>query len=222
MDLDSIDPHGNKYKDIYDLLIREYGAKWYPQGNRTILLPSIGSVKSLTIPASTFFPIYVIDGHLYWNGDDGDISPLFHLSAYDANQIKRIMVVPPEKVPLEYASPHILIGMKISQSTVVIETYGSAFYRGQKPGMKTFMLEGLNSPRKFYSPRYEGLLKESKGYDGRATVYWAPSIKTDSSGQTKVEFYTSDRQTTLDIIINGMDLSNGRPGETSKKLEIKD
>jgi|GEM_PF-2498829 len=114
----------------------------------------------------------------------------------------------------------VYIKMGISQSTVVIETYSSAFYRGQKPGMKTFLLDGLDAPRVFYSPKYEGALKASKAYDGRATLYWAPSVKTDSSGQAKVEFYTSDRQTTLDVIVNGMEVSSGRPGEARRELGI--
>jgi hypothetical protein len=218
MDLDSVDPHGNKYKNIFDLLIREYGAKWYSLGH-TVVLSCINPGGG----GNTFFPIYIIDGHIYWNGEDKDLSPLELLSSYDVNQIKRIMVIPPEKLPVEYAASWILVypgGPHIRQSTVVIETYGSAFYRGQNPGMKTFILEGLDAPRKFYSPRYEGILKENKIYDGRATLYWAPSVKTDSTGRAKIEFYTSDRQTKLNVIVNGMEISSGRAGEAMKEIEV--
>jgi hypothetical protein len=218
MDLDSIDPHGNKYKNIFDLLVHEYGAKWHSPGH-TVVLPCINPGGG----GNTFFPIYIIDGHIYWNGEDKDLSPLELLSSYDVNQIKRIMVIPPEKLPVEYAASWILVypgGPHIRQSTVVIETYGSAFYRGQNPGMKTFILEGLHAPRVFYSPKYEGIIKESKLYDGRATLYWEPSLRTDSTGQAKVEFYTSDRQTTLDIIVNGMEISSGQAGETRKEIEV--
>jgi len=71
----------------------------------------------------------------------------------------------------------------------------------------------------FYSPRYEGSLKNSPVYDGRATIFWEPLLKTDSNGQAKVEFYTSDRKTELEVIINGIEVDNGNPGEGYKIIK---
>lgn len=106
-----------------------------------------------------------------------------------------------------------LIGHGLWQSLVVIETYSNNSYRGYPSGIKTFLLEGLDAPRKFYSPRYEGPGKQSPVYDSRVTLHWEPSVKTDTGGQAQVEFFTSDRKTGLSIIVNGIESESGNPGQ---------
>lgn len=101
----------------------------------------------------------------------------------------------------------------IDQSMVVIESYSKNTYRGNAQGIKRFILDGLDAPREFYSPRYEGPLRKTPVYDGRVTLFWNPSIYTDLYGEAKVEFYTSDRQTTLDVIVNGIEVESGYSGE---------
>ena len=91
---------------------------------------------------------------------------------------------------------------------------------GTQREIKSFILDGLDAPREFYSPQYEGPLRKSPVYDGRVTLFWNPSIQTDANGQAKVEFYTSDRQTTLDVIINGIEVESGYPGEGKLILDI--
>lgn len=103
---------------------------------------------------------------------------------------------------------------------MVIESYSKNTYRGNAQGIKTCILEGVDATREFYSPRYEGPWRKSEGYDGRATLFWEPSVLTDVNGEAKVEFYTSDRQTTLDIIVNGIDVEGGHPGEGQAQLKI--
>ncbi len=96
---------------------------------------------------------------------------------------------------------------------VVIETYSRNTYRGDPDGIKTFILDGLDTPRIFYSPRYDGPAKESKLYDGRATLYWNPSVRTDQNGEATVEFFTGDRKTEMEVIVNGIGIRNGNTGE---------
>ena len=141
---------------------------------------------------------------------------LDHISFLHVNEIKKIMVLPPGDIPSHYAD--VELRMFIRQSLVVIETYSDFSYRGDPQGIKTFILDGLDTPRSFYSPRYEGSSKGTSVYDGRATLYWGPSIKTDSLGQAKVEFYTTDRQTVLDVIVNGMELISGAPGHSISQI----
>ena len=103
---------------------------------------------------------------------------------------------------------------------VVIESYSKNTYRGNAQGIKRFILDGLDAPREFYSPRYEGPLRNSEVYDGRATLFWEPSVRTDSSGQAKVEFYTSDRHTILDVTVYGIELESGYPGERRLQINV--
>lgn len=208
--LDSLDPTGNKYDNIYDLLIREFGAieRNIYSGITTILLPSRGM-------ADFWFPIYLINGQIYLNGgEDGKmlIALFNHIYAINVNEIKRLMVLPPGNIASYYANPFVLSG-GIRQSLVVIETYSDTTYRGDPRGIKTFILDGLDAPREFYSPRYDGPMQKSPVYDGRATLYWNPSILTDARGEANVEFFTSDRQTGLEVIINCIELGTGNPGQ---------
>lgn len=211
-DLDSLDPDGNKYENIYDLLIREFDAHEYtiyPGNIKTIILPCI------SMGPSEYFPIYVINGTTYFDaGEQGEIfiAMLNGLSGLNVNEIKKLMVLPPGNIASHYSShPLNLFGMW--QSLVVIETYSDNTFRGDPQGIKTFILEGLDAPRVFYSPRYDGPSRKSPVYDGRATLYWGSSIRTDSTGQAKVEFYTNDRKSTLEVVVNGIEVGSGNPGQ---------
>ena len=214
-DLDFLDPGGDRYMNINDLLVKEFGAKWFNDESanmNTVLLPCI---RLMGGGMNYWFPIYLVDGNLYWNGKNFDFSRLNALSAFPVNEIKRILVIPPGKsIVMNYAyEPIIGFPQFILQSMVIIETYSKNTYRGELPGVKKFILDGLDVPRAFYSPRYEGSLKNSPVYDGRATIFWEPLLKTDSNGQVKVEFYTSDHLTDLEVIIKGIQVGNGNPGE---------
>ena len=48
-------------------------------------------------------------------------------------------------------------------------------------------------------------------------VYWAAN-GVDNNGEAKVEFYTSDRQTELNVIVNGIDLESGNPGQGQTQI----
>lgn len=210
--LDSLDPEGNKYESIYDLLIREFGATMYTikPGFKTILLPCVS-----VLGPDSYFPIYLINGKVYFNaGEHGEVFEgwLNYLSVIPVNEIKTLMVLPPGNVASYYADP--LVRMDMRQSMVVIETYShNIFYRGDPLGIKTFILDGLDAPRIFYSPRYDDPFRKSPVYDGRSTLFWGPSIRTDSIGQAKIEFFTSDRKTNSEVIVNGIEIGTGNPGQ---------
>ena len=216
VDLDSLDPDGNKYETISDLLIREFGAtqQILPHGIKTIFLPCVSIWKDY------WYPIYVVDGNTYFNGAEQGEAFLRWLEMIlylRVNEIKRIMVLPPGAVANYYADMN--LSMLLKQSLVVIETYYDRPFRGDPRGIKNFILDGLDAPRAFYSPRYEGPSKKSPIYDGRATLFWTPSIRTDTNGQAVIEFYTSDRKTTLEVTINGIAVETGHPGQ--KQILIK-
>lgn len=63
---------------------------------------------------------------------------------------------------------------------------------------------GWQKPSKFYSPDYS-LDKDMDAvkFDTRTTLFWSPSVKTDEEGIAKILFYTSDRKTRLNIVIEG-------------------
>ena len=165
-----------------------------------------------------YFPIFVIDDRVYWNGANWDFYSLSSLSTFPVNEIRRIMVIPPLKPISEHYNSELFQNLDWHPSLVIIETYSKKGYRGNPPGIKKFILDGLDSPRLFYSPKYVGPSKYNPVYDGRATLYWEPVIRTDENGEAKVEFYTSDRNTNFDIRIKGFDIHNGNTGEGQGRI----
>ncbi|MGD0582282.1 MAG: hypothetical protein ABR974_04975 [Bacteroidales bacterium] len=225
VDLDSLDPGGDRYRSFNDLMVQEFGARYYNDANAnlfTVLLPCI-KIISLGWNVSYWFPIYLVNGEKYWNGEGFDFSKLSTLSNLPVNEIKKILIIPPMKSIAMYYAYEPIVGFPqfISQSLVMIETYSKNTYRGDPVGAKTIFLDGLDVPRVFYSPRYEGPLRNSPVYDGRATLYWEPSIKTDSDGQAKVDFYTSDRKTGLEVFVKGIEIGSGYPGEGDSQIKMK-
>ena len=213
VDMDSLDPTGNKYGNIYDLLIREFGARKYRAPNfETVSLPCVCRAFDY------WLPIYVLNGQKYCNEGEGGqmvVGLLNQLVSIRVNEIKKLMVIPPGNLTYHYADHNIILEPPfIKQSLVDIETYSKhTFYRGDPDGIKTFVLEGLDSPRVFYSPRYEGPSRQNPIYDGRATLYWNPSVRTNDKGEAKIEFYTGDRKTEMEVIVNGIEIGNGFPGQ---------
>jgi len=126
----------------------------------------------------------------------------------------------PKATILMYADIFIIGRLGIWQSLVFIETYKNLTYRGDPVGVKTFLPEGLDKPSEFYSPKYEGSQKRNPVYDGRATIYWNPSIRTDSAVQAKIDFFTSDRKSTLEVIGKRIEVGSGYSGQN--KMIIKE
>ena len=232
--LDSLDPTGKKYGNVYDLLIREFGARKCRLDNaqtETVLLPCV------SMGPSQYYPIYVLNGQTFCNAGEDSVrfvGLMEDLKSVWVNEIKRILVLPPGNIAYHYADPNIYAGESlkqiylerpvsdpVKQSLVVIETYSrKTFYRGDPDGMKTFILEGLDAPRVFYSPRYEGPSRQDPIYNGRATLYWNPSVRTNEKGEAKVEFYTGDRKTGMEVIVNGIEIGNGFTGQKETMINM--
>jgi hypothetical protein len=211
-DLDLLDPSGKKYAGLNDLLVQEFGAIYHmnEQKTKTILLPAVSARPNM----DPWYPIYVINGKTFLDDSEPMVefySRIFQLSTFPVNEIKKIMVIPPGDISAHYASPY--LKSFIRQSLIVIETYSNNTFRGDPTGIKTFILDGLDTPRSFYSPIYEGPSKTNKQFDGRATVYWNPSFRTNSNGNANVSFYTNDRSTQFEIVINGTENMIGSPGQ---------
>ena len=140
------------------------------------------------------------------------------------NEIKKIMVLPPGTASDFYTDPEILfptMGLGTSLSMVVIETYSDNRYRGEPRSLINYVLDGIDTHRNFYSPQYDKSDSITKEFDGRATLYWNPSISTNSNGLAKVEFFTSDRFTELIININGFNIKNGNPGQGRVVINVE-
>jgi hypothetical protein len=73
----------------------------------------------------------------------------------------------------------------------------------------------------FVSPDYSSSERQrSRIPDFRNTLYWNPSVKTDSVGKGRVEFWTSDSISEFEVIIQGI-TSEGKPFSYRKTINVK-
>ena len=86
-------------------------------------------------------------------------------------------------------------------------------------GLYAYENKGYHIAREFYSPKYDVKKPEDIKPDKRATLFWAPNVKTDFTGHAKVTFYNHDLETTVTGVVNGLS-SDGLPGANIVKYEI--
>lgn len=88
-----------------------------------------------------------------------------------------------------------------------------------REGVYEISMRGFSSPREFYSPQYDVKKPEHAKPDKRVTLFWTPSIRTDSLGNVTISFYNHDNETTISCIANGIS-SSGSVGTTSYQYQI--
>jgi hypothetical protein len=81
--------------------------------------------------------------------------------------------------------------------------------------------EALQSGSDFSSPEYSDISqKGSRIPDFRNTLYWNPEVRTDATGKSVVEFYTSDEPGDFIILVEGYS-SDGHKASTSIPLSVR-
>ena len=80
---------------------------------------------------------------------------------------------------------------------------------------------GYQEPVAFYSPKYDKGNKDNVLIpDFRSTLYWNPSLQTDSSGECDFLFYSADKATTYKVVIEGL-TEEGEMVYETREIEIK-
>lgn len=80
-------------------------------------------------------------------------------------------------------------------------------------------LKGYYQARTFYSPKYDVPAEDNKP-DYRTTLFWEPSVITDSEGNASCTFFNSDNKSTINIAVEGISES-GIPVAGKATFEVK-
>ncbi|KAB7727051.1 TonB-dependent receptor plug domain-containing protein [Rudanella paleaurantiibacter] len=94
------------------------------------------------------------------------------------------------------------------------------------PGTLATRLMGYTPVREFYAPRYDKAAGPRSAVDGparpdfRATLHWAPMVKTGPDGKVRVTFYASDAKTKLRLVAEGTTLS-GKVGTSKAEVGVE-
>ena len=96
-----------------------------------------------------------------------------------------------------------------------------SYVNDKVPGVRVEKVVGFVSKRNFYAPRYDKPTPEERTRpDYRATLLWAPRLKTDATGKATVSFYTSDAKTALQLVLEGATAS-GYPGHAEVTMKVE-
>lgn len=97
---------------------------------------------------------------------------------------------------------------------------GKELYNCIPKNISLIQLLGHQEPTAFYSPKYETPQhRNSESPDLRTTIYWNPNIQTFKSGETFVEFYSADGDSSYSVVIEGI-TQRGKLLRSYKKLIV--
>ena len=99
-----------------------------------------------------------------------------------------------------------------SSDTIYVIIYPKPVSKQEKgeTGYRKTKLRGYSVPTDFYRVDYsKGVLPDEQDY--RRTLYWNPSVETDSSGRASVMFYNNGTEHGLDISVETLS-PDGVPG----------
>ncbi|HTH82007.1 MAG TPA: TonB-dependent receptor plug domain-containing protein [Mucilaginibacter sp.] len=87
-------------------------------------------------------------------------------------------------------------------------------------GLQTYVFQGYDMRRQFYSPNYFNPEIDKQMGDFRSTIYWKPNVITDDSGKASVEFFNADGKGQYRLTTEGLD-GNGKLGRQVFRFTVK-
>ncbi|SET35990.1 MG2 domain-containing protein [Hymenobacter actinosclerus] len=93
-------------------------------------------------------------------------------------------------------------------------------FMAARTGVLSVQVPGYYRAREFYAPRYEAAASAAKPDPRYTTLYWAPMVQTDASGQAQLSFYTSDAGGSFNAIGEGLS-TQGTPLHGSTSLNVQ-
>jgi TonB-dependent SusC/RagA subfamily outer membrane receptor len=121
---------------------------------------------------------------------------------------------------LKSASNLSIYGSRGGGGILIITTKrGGGNYSSYVPGIITTSPKGYSYSREFYSPTYDTAAASSAA-DLRTTIYWNPSILTDTTGKAKFSYFNSDETGTYRVLVEGIN-QQGQLARAEYTYEVK-
>lgn len=149
--------------------------------------------------------------------------PLLLLDGMPIFEVNKLMAYDPLKIrKLELVSREYFYGNETYDGIINFVTY-----KGDMPGYeldpRTTVIdyEALQLEREFYSPVYDAEHPvDSHLPDFRSTLFWAPHITTEHTGQASITFYTGDLKGKYVAVVQAID-KNGNMGTAGTFFEVR-
>jgi hypothetical protein len=195
INLDDRDPTGKKYSNVMDMIRKEFGQKAFTGSDGRPCMPAL-----------------VINGNPeYFDARNAPVRQISNVRFYKAGSEYSQFIsklesstflssADMEKISLEVLSKTVS-ELNILRPVVSLTLYYHT-YRGNPKGTIVFPFQGIYRAKEFYKPDYG----HDKGDqpDKRATIYWNPEVKTDSTGKADISFYNSDLRGNAVIRVSGV------------------
>lgn len=150
-------------------------------------------------------------------------SPLFFLDGVevDAGTIARVRMQDIGVVDiLTEVSSTVMFGARGSNGVISVFTRKGGPAPTPETNMVTKKVPGYYVVREFYAPNYSKQLDIHRKPDSRSTLWWAHTVRTDSNGSAKLQFYTSDDTGVYRIRVEGID-ADGLPLFIEKTFRVQ-
>lgn len=149
--------------------------------------------------------------------------PLVMIDGVIINDLTTLVDLEPETVEkIEVVKTPYLIGDLILHGIVNVITRSGDFSNVAIPEYAVILPYKItDEPSGIVLPDYSSELnRQSRTPDLRNTLYWNPSVKTDSNGKAEIEFWTSDLPGDYEISIQGIS-GNGEKISLVKSFTIR-
>lgn len=150
-------------------------------------------------------------------------SPLFFLDGVevDAGTIARVRMQDIGVVDiLTEVSSTVMFGARGSNGVISVFTRKGGPAPIPETNMVTKKVPGYYAVREFYAPNYAKNMDIHRKPDSRSTLWWAHTVRTDSNGSAKLQFYTSDDTGIYRIRVEGID-ADGLPLFLEKTFRVQ-
>lgn len=121
-----------------------------------------------------------------------------------------------------------IYGSRGGNGVIAVNTKPGGAVFAEREGIINRAFAGYYIPREFYAPDYSEQLVIHAKPDSRSTIYWDPNVIMNSSGTSRVRFWTSDdtgsrfqnREITYRVHVEGI-TSTGKPIVGSTYINVK-
>ncbi|QKG57818.1 hypothetical protein GKZ68_15000 [Hymenobacter sp. BRD128] len=216
-----------RYRSISNDTLAFFGRadEWYLLDNYT-RFPSLEDVMREYVPAVLVrkrkdgFHFLVIDRPKHLTLQENPLTLLDGLPIFNINQV---MAFDPLKIrKLEVIANRYFLGQQVYDGVVSYTTYkGDLGGFPINPHALIEEYEGLQTPREFYTPRYDTEAQQhSRLPDLRNLLYWNPAVQLAPGQPRALDFFSSDQAGRYLVVVQGL-APTGLAGSTSFSFEVK-
>jgi hypothetical protein len=150
-------------------------------------------------------------------------NPFITIDGIPVFNVDKVIALDPLKVQkLDVVTGRYFYGPIVADGILSYTTYkGDMGNFPLDPRSVIINYNGLQRDREFYSPKYTVEKGQSSRIpDFRNVLYWSSDIRTDSEGNARCSFYTSDISGQYIVVVNGIS-KDGRAGHTAIKFRVR-